>query len=108
VLVELVQTTAGTWITHPPTRCPNGHTLGRAKSSSDMSPASATEAADTSAGIAALRRRGLRAAVELSLHDARRACDGADFQPHLLASRACDTPVRDSNHFGHAVRLANI
>jgi hypothetical protein len=25
---ELVQTTAGKWITHPPTRCPNGHVLG--------------------------------------------------------------------------------
>jgi hypothetical protein len=28
VLGELLQTTAGTWITHPPTRCPNGHPLG--------------------------------------------------------------------------------
>ena len=28
MLGELVQTTAGKWITHPPTRCPNGHTLG--------------------------------------------------------------------------------
>ena len=28
VLGELVQTTAGKWITHPPTRCPNGHNLG--------------------------------------------------------------------------------
>jgi len=28
VLGELVQTTAGKWITHPPTRCPNGHALG--------------------------------------------------------------------------------
>src|SRR6476620_4367755 len=28
VLGELVQTTAGKWITHPPTRCPNGHQLG--------------------------------------------------------------------------------
>ena len=28
VLGELVQTTAGKWITHPPTRCPNGHTFG--------------------------------------------------------------------------------
>ena len=27
-LGELMQTTAGKWITHPPTRCPNGHTLG--------------------------------------------------------------------------------
>jgi hypothetical protein len=27
VLGELVQTTAGKSITHPPTRCPNGHTL---------------------------------------------------------------------------------
>ena len=26
VLGELVQTTAGKWIIHPPTRCPNGHT----------------------------------------------------------------------------------
>jgi hypothetical protein len=28
VLGELVQTTAGKWITHPPARCPNGHPLG--------------------------------------------------------------------------------
>jgi len=28
VFGELVQTTAGTWITYPPTRCPNGHRLG--------------------------------------------------------------------------------
>ena len=28
VLGELIQTTAGKWITHPPTRCPNGHSLG--------------------------------------------------------------------------------
>ena len=28
VLGELVHTTRGEWITHPPTRCPNGHTLG--------------------------------------------------------------------------------
>ena len=28
MLGELVQTTTGKWITHPPTRCPNGHTLG--------------------------------------------------------------------------------
>jgi hypothetical protein len=28
VLGELVQTTAGKWITHPPSRCPNGHPLG--------------------------------------------------------------------------------
>jgi hypothetical protein len=28
VLGEVVQTTAGKWITHPLTRCPNGHTLG--------------------------------------------------------------------------------
>jgi hypothetical protein len=28
VLSELVQTTAGKWIIHPPTHCPNGHSLG--------------------------------------------------------------------------------
>jgi hypothetical protein len=28
VIGDLVQTTAGGWITHPPTRCPNGHPLG--------------------------------------------------------------------------------
>jgi hypothetical protein len=28
VLGDLVQTTAGKWIIHPPTRCPNGHPLG--------------------------------------------------------------------------------
>jgi hypothetical protein len=28
VFGELVQTTTGKWITHPPSRCPNGHILG--------------------------------------------------------------------------------
>jgi hypothetical protein len=28
VLGDLVQTTAGTWIIRPPTRCPNGHDFG--------------------------------------------------------------------------------
>ena len=28
MLGELLQTTAGKWITHPPTHCPNGHRLG--------------------------------------------------------------------------------
>ena len=28
MLGELVQTTAGKWITHPPSRCPNAHPLG--------------------------------------------------------------------------------
>jgi hypothetical protein len=28
VLGELVQTTTGKWIIHPPTRCPNGHEFG--------------------------------------------------------------------------------
>jgi hypothetical protein len=31
VLGELVQTTAGKWITHTPSRCPNGHALGLAE-----------------------------------------------------------------------------
>ena len=31
MLGELVQTTARKWLTHPPTRCPNGHTLGSAE-----------------------------------------------------------------------------
>jgi hypothetical protein len=31
MLGELVQTTAGKWIIHPPTRCPNGHTFGAGK-----------------------------------------------------------------------------
>jgi hypothetical protein len=33
VLGGLVQTTAGKWITHPPSRCPTGILLGRIKSS---------------------------------------------------------------------------
>jgi hypothetical protein len=28
VLGDLVQTTVGKWITHPPPRCPKGHQLG--------------------------------------------------------------------------------
>ena len=28
MLGELVQTIDGKWITHPPSRCPNGHELG--------------------------------------------------------------------------------
>ena len=31
MLGELVRTTAGKWITHPPTRCPNGHILAASR-----------------------------------------------------------------------------
>jgi hypothetical protein len=49
VLGELVQATAGKWITHPPTRCPNRHPLGPNQASSVTSPASDTaEAGHTS------------------------------------------------------------
>jgi hypothetical protein len=60
VLGELVQTTAGKWITHPPTRCPNGHTLGPNQILVVTSPASATGAADTPVGVPSLRRRHLK------------------------------------------------
>jgi hypothetical protein len=56
VLGELVQPTTGKWITHPPSRCPNGHTLGPAKCWSDIKRASVM--ADTPHGPAgyAIRR----------------------------------------------------
>jgi hypothetical protein len=45
VLGELVQTTAGKWIIHPPTRCPNGHTLVTGEVLSATKSASAAAAA---------------------------------------------------------------
>jgi hypothetical protein len=51
VLGELVQTTAETWITHPPTRCPNRHSLGPNQVLGWQSSVWAT-AADTMAGAA--------------------------------------------------------
>jgi hypothetical protein len=44
VLGELVQTTAGKWITHPPPRCPNGHMLATGELLAEviLDPAAAT------------------------------------------------------------------
>jgi len=52
VLGELVKTTTGKWITHPPSDVPTGTPSARTKSSSDMSRASDTAAVDTPPGIA--------------------------------------------------------
>jgi hypothetical protein len=52
VLGELVQTIAGKWITYPPTRCPNGPSLARIRSSLDVSSVLDTAAVGTRAGIA--------------------------------------------------------
>ena len=49
VLGELVQTTAGKWLTHPPTRCPNGHTLVTGEVLSATKSASATPVSRLSA-----------------------------------------------------------
>ena len=77
VLGELVQTTDGKWITHPPTAAPTVTRSARTKSSSAMSPASAT-AAGTPPGHAAhaIRRCTGRRSTPTAAHW--RACGGAD------------------------------
>ena len=65
VLGELVQTTAGEWITHPPARCPNGHPSAPARCSSGIWPASGT-AAGTPHGPAALAMRRYTGAAHRS------------------------------------------
>ena len=44
VLGQLVPTTAGKWITHPPTRCPSGHRLGPGEVLVGIKPVSGTAA----------------------------------------------------------------
>jgi hypothetical protein len=82
VLGELVQTTAGAWIIHLPSRCPNGHSLG-ARSSSATKPASATAAA-TPHGHAAHAIRRLTGRHSAPLHDPRRASGSADLDQTRL------------------------
>ena len=49
MLGDLVQTTTGKWIIHPPTRCPNGHTLVTGEVLSATKSASATPVSRLSA-----------------------------------------------------------
>ena len=83
MLGELVQTTAGKWITHPPTRCPNGHQLGPGRCSSVTKPASGM-AAGTPPGPAEHATNRVRAAAQHALHDTRRACKCADLQRRVV------------------------
>jgi len=74
VLGELVQTTAGKWITHPPTRCPNGHPLGPNQVLVGHQ-ACLGHAAATPPGPAAHATRRCTGHRSTPLHHPQRACD---------------------------------
>jgi hypothetical protein len=77
MLGELVQTTAGKWITHPPNRRPNGHTLGPNQVLVGHVACLGHSGGGHHLALPNLRRRGAWAATQHSLHRARRAGDGA-------------------------------
>ena len=93
VLGELLQTTAGKWITHPATRCPNGHTL-------DVGQVPFVGASSLPrlrrwshhVDVPAVRSDGVRAATQHALHGAQWASDCADLD------RAGLTPKRPACH----------
>jgi hypothetical protein len=77
VLGELVQTTDGKWITHPPSRCPNGHSLNPNQVLVGHVVCLGHGGVDTQAGIAEPAMPWCTGATQHPLHDAGRACDRA-------------------------------
>ena len=78
VLGELVQTTAGKWITHPPTHCPRGHNLGPGQVLVGHVACLGHGGGGHPMDMPHMRRHGVRAALEHSLHMPRRASESAD------------------------------
>ena len=74
---DLVQTTAGKWITHPPTRCPNGHTLGPGEVPRRPSSLPRAWRRTHHMDLPPMRPDGVRATPQHPLHMPRRASDGA-------------------------------
>ena len=80
MLGDLVQTTAGKWITHPPTRCPNGHPLGPNRVLVGHQPCLGHGGGHTTWACRACDQTVYRAPLNTQLHGARRACGGADLE----------------------------
>ena len=80
MLGELVQTTAGKWIIHPPARCPNGHEFSPGRALVVIRRASVMVAATRPGRAGNAIRRCVRATPEHPLHDTRRAGNRANLQ----------------------------
>jgi len=85
VLGELVQTTAGKWIPHPPTRCPNGHPLGAGQVPFvGASSLPRLRRWSHHVDVPAVRSDGVRTAAQHALHGIGGSCRSANLQPHCL------------------------
>jgi hypothetical protein len=100
VLGELVQTTAGKWITHPPSRCPNGHSLNPNQVLVGHVVCLGHGGVDTQAGTAEPAMPWCTGATQHPLHDAGRACDRAHLDivdvsrfPRLAADSVIETEM---------------
>ena len=95
VLGELVQTTAGKWITHPPAHCPNGHSLGPGQVLvGHQSSLPRTRRRTHHLDLPSVRSDNVRAAAQRPLHHPRRACDRAHPQVAIEQSAATQDPHR--------------
>jgi hypothetical protein len=83
VLGELVQTTTGKWITHPPARCPNGHEL-RAGRVLVGHQACLGHGGGHHLDMPRLRCHGVRPTAQHSLRDARRTRDRPPVGPAIV------------------------
>ena len=102
----MVQTTAGTWITHLPTRCPNGHTLAPGEVLvGHQACLRHTAAARTMCGATPLNRRGLNARDNF----AHRRQPSADVQGNAIGQLTAegDNKARRSAAF-YARRLISL
>ena len=67
MLGELVQTTAGKWIIHPPARCPNGHEFGPGRALMGYQACLGHGRRPHHLDVPHLRRDGVRAAAQHAL-----------------------------------------
>jgi len=83
MLGELVQTTAGKWITHPPAHCPNGHRLGAGQVLVGHQACLGHGGGHTTWTLPRVRRGGVRAARQHPLPHPRRPRGSSHLQRHL-------------------------
>ena len=87
MLGDLVQTTSGKWITHPPMRCPNGHPLGPNQVLVGHQACLGHGGGHTTWTCRTCDQTVYGPSTEHPLHGARRACGRADLHQSCLTKR---------------------